>query len=184
MDMENGTYMYSYPCSVNQECHVPSEPVSSQPKRGDHIARKGCYRLCWHHAIVENYEEGEGMIMVIEYSNSAKGFSQDNSSLPKDPGKAKVMRGEYRLDGGWYLIKHEKCLPANTVVSKAISRLGNKNYHLSQNNCEHFAMWCKTGIPWSKQAQTYSTEYEFEGFVDGYGYLGRAGTWDSRLLPC
>ncbi|MBP2032234.1 hypothetical protein J2Z42_000899 [Clostridium algifaecis] len=31
------------------------------------------------------------------------------------------------------------------TVKMARSRLGEKNYNLLQNNCEHFAVWCKTG---------------------------------------
>jgi hypothetical protein len=29
--------------------------------------------------------------------------------------------------------------------------LGDVGYHLWQNNCEHFAVWCKTGRPQSSQ---------------------------------
>ena len=37
------------------------------------------------------------------------------------------------------------------VTKRAISRLGENNYNLLFNNCEHFATWCKTGISRSKQ---------------------------------
>ncbi|WP_026765505.1 lecithin retinol acyltransferase family protein [Selenomonas ruminantium] len=43
-----------------------------------------------------------------------------------------------------------------TVVSRAKSKIGTHDYNLFGNNyeqrlCEHFAMWCKTGIPISAQ---------------------------------
>ena len=37
------------------------------------------------------------------------------------------------------------------TVSRARSRLGETNYNLFTNNCEHFAIWCKTGVSESLQ---------------------------------
>jgi len=37
------------------------------------------------------------------------------------------------------------------TLRRAYSRLGEKNYNLIFNNCEHFAVWCKTGISDSEQ---------------------------------
>lgn len=153
MDTDKGTYTYTDDDDL--KCHVPIKRVSSlsQLQTEDHIAKKGSGPLYWHHAIVEDVDTKEGIVNVIEYSNSAPGFLRDNISPPKNPGKAKVMRGKYRLKDDLYLIKHEKCLPADEVVSRARSRLGEREYHLLKNNCEHFAMWCKTGISVSEQVK-------------------------------
>ena len=43
----------------------------------------------------------------------------------------------------------------DVVVARAKSRLGEKDYNLLTNNCEHFACWCKTGISDSKQIRNY-----------------------------
>ena len=40
--------------------------------------------------------------------------------------------------------------PEETVV-RALSRLGEDKYSLVLNNCEHFAIWCKTGVSESLQ---------------------------------
>lgn len=37
------------------------------------------------------------------------------------------------------------------TVARARSRLGEKKYNLLLNNCEHFALWCKTGVSKSSQ---------------------------------
>lgn len=37
------------------------------------------------------------------------------------------------------------------TVHRARSRIGEKDYNLLFNNCEHFALWCKTGISESFQ---------------------------------
>ena len=43
----------------------------------------------------------------------------------------------------------------DAVVERAKSRLGEHDYNLLTNNCEHFACWCKTGISDSKQIRNY-----------------------------
>ena len=102
---------------------------------------------------MEDVNTEKGIISVIEYSNTVKEFVQDNSSSPKVLTKAKVIRSKYELKGGLYLIKHKKCLPADIVVERAISRLGENQYYVPGNNCEHFAMWCKTGVSSSEQVE-------------------------------
>jgi len=53
---------------------------------------------------------------------------------------------------------------ADAVVERAESRLGEWSYDLFVNNCEHFAVWCKTGVSRSRQ-----TEALFGGFLDPTG---------------
>lgn len=43
----------------------------------------------------------------------------------------------------------------DVVVERAKSRLGERDYNLLSNNCEHLANWCKTGISDSKQIRNY-----------------------------
>ena len=151
MDILKGTYTYTGP--GGQKRHVPIERVCSfsQLHKGDHITikRYGLYR---HHAIVEVVLTGKGIVIVIEYSNYVEEFLQEISDF-RTPGKAKVMRGNYRLKDDLYVIKHYKCLSAEDVVKRAQSRLEEDKYNLFCNNCEHFAMWCKTGISTSKQVK-------------------------------
>jgi hypothetical protein len=47
------------------------------------------------------------------------------------------------------------CFVPEVVVSRAKSRLGETDYNLLFNNCEHFATWCKTGINDSKQIRDF-----------------------------
>ena len=42
------------------------------------------------------------------------------------------------------------------TVERARSRLGQKDYNLVTNNCEHFAVWCKTGKDESSQVRDLS----------------------------
>ena len=43
------------------------------------------------------------------------------------------------------VMDHTDASPAGVTLRRAISRLGEQNYNLLFNNCEHFATWCKTG---------------------------------------
>ena len=49
--------------------------------------------------------------------------------------------------------KKWKLYSAKETVERALSRVGEKNYNLVTNNCEHFAIWCKTGVAESFQVK-------------------------------
>ncbi|MBR5479526.1 MAG: lecithin retinol acyltransferase family protein [Clostridia bacterium] len=46
-----------------------------------------------------------------------------------------------------------KLYSAEETVERAMSRLNEKKYNLATNNCEHFAIWCKTGAKESHQVE-------------------------------
>ncbi len=47
------------------------------------------------------------------------------------------------------------CSPAGVTLRRAMGRLGEQNYNLLFNNCEHFAHWCKTGRHRSSQVEDW-----------------------------
>ncbi|MCS5690946.1 lecithin retinol acyltransferase family protein [Cyanobium sp. FGCU-6] len=49
----------------------------------------------------------------------------------------------------------EDCSPTGVVLRRAMGRLGEQNYNLLFNNCEHFAHWCKTGRHRSSQVEDW-----------------------------
>ena len=132
---------------------VPVERASSvdDTQRGDHIRVERAF--IWHHAIVESVDTRNGEANIIEYTNTATDFIQDNFCHPKNPGKAVVVRGKLKFDTNEhvYVIKHTRRFDPETVVSRAKSQLGKREYNAFTNNCEHFALWCKTEISSSDQ---------------------------------
>jgi Lecithin retinol acyltransferase len=52
-----------------------------------------------------------------------------------------------------YICHHDTSFVADMVVERAVSRLGESGYDLVRNNCEHFAVWCKTGLRYSSQSE-------------------------------
>ena len=43
------------------------------------------------------------------------------------------------------VISHPGASPVGVTLRRAMGRLGEQDYNLLFNNCEHFATWCKTG---------------------------------------
>ena len=43
------------------------------------------------------------------------------------------------------VIDHADASPNGVTLRRAMRRIGEQNYNLLFNNCEHFATWCKTG---------------------------------------
>ena len=161
--MSASSKMYTYTIADSQvnKHEVPMMCASSldQVKSGDHI----CFnrKFYWHHAIVESVDKLNGEVSVIEYSNAAKQFSRDNSTPPKNPGWAEVVRRNFKLqDDPFNVIKHDRCYDPENVVSRATDRLGERNYRPTTNNCEHFALWCKTGISSSQQVNNITDAFQ------------------------
>ena len=46
-----------------------------------------------------------------------------------------------------------KTFTPEETVERARSKIGHKGYNLVNNNCEHFALWCKTGLAMSSQVE-------------------------------
>ncbi len=142
--------------SYGEKYKVPRVRVSSikELQRADHIAFHRHCGAYWHHAIVENIDIERNEIIVIEYTNTAGEFVNDNCCPPRIKGmtKAKVVKNQYKFqEKVMYLMKHDRCLDPDDVVLRAQSRLGERDYNPVTLNCEHFAMWCKTGNSTSDQ---------------------------------
>ena len=65
------------------------------------------------------------------------------------------------------VISHVEASPVGVTLRRAMGRLGEQDYNLLFNNCEHFATWCKTGRHRSEQVDSF---------------LDRARNW-SGLMP-
>ena len=65
------------------------------------------------------------------------------------------------------VISHPEASPVGVTLRRAMGRLGEQDYNLLFNNCEHFATWCKTGRHRSGQVDSM---------------LERARNW-SGLMP-
>jgi hypothetical protein len=89
----------------------------------------------WHHGILV----GDGT--VIHYASSAQ----------KSGGKVKRVMLKTFSGGRKVFVLNYLNQDPETTVRRAIERLNETDYHLTENNCEHFARYCKTGNSVSEQ---------------------------------
>jgi Lecithin retinol acyltransferase len=110
--------------------------------RGDHLYVLRGYGAYTHHGIdcgdgtVIHYKEGEAIArtsLAFFSRGEQVGVQVYGAADPSD------SRSE-RL-----------CQRPDDVIKRAESRIGERDYNLVFNNCEHFVVWCKTGRHQSTQ---------------------------------
>lgn len=115
---------------------------------GDHIFYDcGHYQ---HHGIYcgdFHYDNRLYKDVVIHYQvkhnkGKIRGLSYEKFASSRDIYKVLYKTGHYDNN--------------DVVVKRAISRLGEPDYNLFGNNCEHFAHYCKTGESISGQVHDYT----------------------------
>lgn len=113
---------------------------------GDHIVAS---RLGYeHHGIYV------GDNNVIHYAGGS-GLNKKGVELTT---YLKFMNG-----GSQRIVRYDNRLSGKEAVSRARSRLGEDDYSIIFNNCEHFARFCATGISSSYQVQDVMVEMAYTG---------------------
>lgn len=110
-------------------------------KKGDHLVTP---RLGYsHHGLYL------GDNLVIHYTGLADGLTN------KD--QIKITPLEIFSQGHPIKIRqHTDCIyTAEQIIDRALSRMGENNYHVIFNNCEHFVMWSIMGKAKSHQLKKY-----------------------------
>ena len=103
--------------------------------RGDHLVVKhGTYT---HHGI----DMGAGC--VIHYGRGLHNKVNARVEI--------VSREEFAGDSPIEIRSDQASFSMDEVVDRAVSRLGENNYDLFENNCEHFVNWCRRGVADSPQ---------------------------------
>ncbi len=109
--------------------------------KGDHLQVDfGFYR---HHGI----DMGDGFVIHF-----GRGLSDLANAKVEIVSKAIFARGRpiEVVDG-------TVGFSATEIVDRARSRMGETDYDLFENNCEHFVTWCRTGVSASPQIETSET---------------------------
>ncbi|MGL6341229.1 MAG: lecithin retinol acyltransferase family protein, partial [Waterburya sp.] len=103
------------------------------------------YRNLWQlEGLYKHYGIDCGDGTVIHYRKPSETI--ERTSLATFSQGNPIYMAEYS-DGFGYI--------ADVVLERAKSRLGEQEYNLLFNNCEHFTNWCKTGISESKQVRDF-----------------------------
>lgn len=111
--------------------------------KGDHIRVRRMRGLYYHHGI----DLGDGT--VIHFSGEP--LNRKTAKVAR-VAEEEFLSGE-RKETVDYDISESVLTPQETV-RLAEEQLDSEGYHLFQNNCEHFATYCKTGRKKSPQIQS------------------------------
>ena len=89
-----------------------------------------------------------------EFLNGAKNFNVCN--FPEHPLNLPAVRTKSPLAKILQFVRVLKLMDyhlysGDEAVERARSKLGQGGYNLALNNCEHFAVWCRTGVKDSSQ---------------------------------
>ena len=131
--------------------HTPTyRPVTpGDCKRGDHLVQMGAFGVAdiMHHAMCL----GDGTVAHY-YGNSyanPDSMSKANSAVRIDPISALGGDGT-----DLFLEEHGPGVDREAAVAAVLSREGEMDYDLLQNNCEHLVNWALYGNPVSRHVET------------------------------
>jgi Lecithin retinol acyltransferase len=108
-----------------------------EPPLGSHLtaARRGY----WHHGVYV------GKSRVVHYSGFSGGLWQCG---PVE----EVSLARFAMGHAVRIIEHPQSpYSPGEIVRRARSRIGENDYRLLTNNCEHFCNWCLNGVSHSAQ---------------------------------
>jgi hypothetical protein len=140
--------------SVHNKCHGDSQlPRGRLPTRRI-VTDSRCHLARADHILVQRFgythhgiDVGDGT--VIHYTGEVG--QKANAAIRRTP------LGEFANGSACRTREYGRCDDPEVVIARAISRLGETEYHLVFKNCEHFATWCKTSIEKSDQVKNAAT---------------------------
>lgn len=106
----------------------------------------------WHHGVLCPDKT------VIHFKSRANLVSKRDARIVHSS-LAKFKGTRTPRDTPVYRIVHRRQLPADVVVARARSCLGQSGYNLVHNNCESFARWCVVGVHRSFQIEALASAF-------------------------
>lgn len=105
--------------------------------------------ICVHETTLDKFLDGSSSYFKFEFPEiygKPTVLDIHNGFIDNSPFEAQWVR---LIE----ILKHRKyhLYSPEETVKRARSRLGENKYNLALNNCEHFAIWCKTNISESHQ---------------------------------
>lgn len=136
--------------SISNETIPKPTRVNREAEYGDIVGTTYEFDVYGYKYNYEHYGIYIGDNKVIEYSSS-DGTMRNAEVSVGDMSKSFPNGKYFVLD-----FESNAKYSADDTVKRAKSRLGEKNYNLLTNNCEHFAVWCKTDNAVSYQIDSLS----------------------------
>lgn len=124
---------------------------------GDHLQVD--FRWYQHHGI----SLGDGR--VVHFGRGV--FDLDNACVEV------VSLDEFSAGRPIQIVDSPISFERSVVVERALERVGETGYELFENNCEHFAHWCRSGQWKSPQASAFETVIRQSAAVGTRATVGR-----------
>lgn len=109
-----------------------------------------------HEAPFKDFLGCDTSFEILSFSENGDAPKHKRIDLVSDM-KVPTMRYDYdalpEFDKYLRRIKGYHIYSPEETVERAKSRIGENKYNLAFNNCEHFALWCKTGVHESTQVE-------------------------------
>ncbi len=102
---------------------------------------------------------------ILRFHDEFKRGSNVSSSIAATGISIHLYMQETKLKEQYKIQTKEQC------AKRAESKLANKGYSLSKNNCEHFSIWCKTNIHLSIQTDLSHAGIEVSRVVPSNKYI-------------
>ena len=113
--------------------------------RGDHIITPMVAYS--HHGI----DLGDGT--VVHWTTAAGESKGRGIGWSKQQEIRQTSLAEFSGSAPVWVREYAHCFDRETVAARALDLVGRRGYDLADNNCEHFACWCKTGRHHSQQVK-------------------------------
>lgn len=121
--------------------------------RGDHLYYYRAGGAYSHHGL----DCGDGTVIHYESSTWMKLMAP---AIHRQPRVCRATLEEFCQGSEVFVRSYQVTEPVDdveTAIRRAESRLGEENYQLFGNNCEHFVVWCKKGVSESSQVNAHRT---------------------------
>ena len=105
--------------------------------------------ICVRRATLSQFKNGASNVFVVDFE--AYRDYRENPELFD-------FAGLFKLAIDSFFGNEMTIYSPEETVERAKSQLGEGDYNLVFNNCEHFALWCKTGVKESSQVQNFFEE--------------------------
>lgn len=132
-------------------------PISCKYQPGDHL--RVDFQWYQHHGI----SLGDGR--VVHFGRGV--FDIENACVEV------VTEQEFSAGRPIALVDSPIEFERSVVVERALDRVGERGYELFENNCEHFANWCRSGQSKSPQASAFETVIRQSAAAGTRATLGR-----------
>lgn len=127
-------------------------------EKGDHVVDIGS--LYDHHMIITG-KKTHSLFQIVEATNTAKKFASALFTSKLFGGKAELVISERELDfeknNIGVVVYKDRMFTKPETASRALEHYENTyehyKYNLFENNCEHFATYCVTGVKISLQVK-------------------------------